>query len=90
MRPTGCWFLDDVQHADDATVELAHILATAPFPRGLLLVATYRAGPPPAVARLRDALVATGTAVEVELDGLLRSESAAARRVRRSSTWCGS
>ena len=72
--PKGVLFLDDLHHADDATVELAHILATAPFPRGLLLVATFRGGPPPAVVRLRDSLAATGTAVQIELDGLLRPE----------------
>lgn len=72
--PNGVLFLDDLQHADDATLELAHILTTAPFPRGLLLIATYRPNPPPAVARLRDSLVATGSAVVVELDGLRRPE----------------
>ena len=74
QAPNGALFLDDLQHADDATVELVHILANAPFPRGLLLIATYRDGPPPTVARLRDSLVASGAAVEITLGELGRAE----------------
>ncbi|HET9444313.1 MAG TPA: AAA family ATPase, partial [Acidimicrobiales bacterium] len=72
--PNGLLFLDDLQHVDDATVELVDILARAPYPRGLPVVATYREQPPAATAALRDSLVAAGIAVEIELGPLRRAE----------------
>ena len=70
----GILVVDDVHHADDATVELLHVLASAPFPRGLLVIAGFRPGPPPPVAQLRDGLVRGGAAVEIDLGPLRRPE----------------
>lgn len=70
----GVLVVDDLHHADDATVELLHLLAGAPFPRGLLVVAGLRPGPPPPVRDLRDALVRGGVAVGIHLGPLRRPE----------------
>ena len=70
----GILVVDDVHHADDATVELLHLLASAPFPRGLLVVAGFRPDPAPPVRHLRDALVRSGVAVEIHLGPLRRPE----------------
>lgn len=69
----GLLFIDDLHHADDATVELAQILASASFPRGLLVIATWRNQTRSSLAPLRKAVVDSG-AVEISLGPLRRAE----------------
>jgi DNA-binding SARP family transcriptional activator/tetratricopeptide (TPR) repeat protein len=70
----GIFVVDDLHHADDATVELLHLLASAPFPRGLLVVGGFRPDPPVPVRLLRAALGRSGVAVEIVLGPLRRPE----------------
>jgi DNA-binding SARP family transcriptional activator/tetratricopeptide (TPR) repeat protein len=70
----GLLLVDDLHHADDATLELVQVLSTAPFPRGLLVIASHRDDPPPPLARLREVLARSGTAVEIPLGPLRRAE----------------
>ena len=70
----GLLFIDDLHLADEASVELAQVLASAPFPRGLLVIATARHDQPPSLQRLREALAAAGAAVEIDLGPLRRAE----------------
>ncbi|HEV3402159.1 MAG TPA: AAA family ATPase, partial [Acidimicrobiales bacterium] len=67
-------FLDDLQFADDDTLALAEVLASAAVPRGAFLLAAYRPhhGRAEEVAR---AMVARGVGVEIVLGPLNRSES---------------
>ncbi|HEX2275455.1 MAG TPA: AAA family ATPase [Acidimicrobiales bacterium] len=67
-------FLDDLQYADDDTLALAEVLASAATPRGALLLATYRPGDGRAEGVAR-AMVARGVGVEIALGPLNRSES---------------
>lgn len=81
-------FIDDIHLADDATIALAAIAASAAPPRGMLLVATHRDDPTDAVAGLTADLLASGIAVQVHLDALSRNETEliAASVVGRSPT----
>jgi predicted ATPase/signal transduction histidine kinase len=67
-------FLDDLQWADDATLELFEPLLTGGELRHLLLVGAVRdadGGLPPAVQRMADALVAAGVGLQrLKLDAL--------------------
>ncbi|HEX2024365.1 MAG TPA: AAA family ATPase, partial [Acidimicrobiales bacterium] len=72
--PTAMLFLDDLQFADEDTLALAEVLASAAMPRGALLLATYRPGDGRAQAMAR-AMVARGVGVEITLGPLNRSES---------------
>ena len=51
-------FVDDVQHVDDDTLALADVLASAPAPRNVVLVASYRDGSDERVAALARTMVA--------------------------------
>ena len=66
-------FLDDLHEADDDTLALAEVLASAPMPRGVLLLGAYRPDDPRAAEAAR-AMVARGVGVEVALGPLNRSE----------------
>ena len=68
-------FLDDAQHVDDDTLALAEVLASAAAPRGVLLLASYRADDDRRVAALARSMVARGIGAEMALRALSRSET---------------
>ena len=68
-------FLDDLQYADDETLALAEVLASASVPRGLLLVAAYRPHVDEGVSATTRGLIARGVGVEIALGALSRFES---------------
>ncbi|HYX43577.1 MAG TPA: AAA family ATPase [Acidimicrobiales bacterium] len=68
-------FLDDLQLVDDDTLALAEVLASASPPRGVLLLAAYRAGDDERVSAITRSMVARGIGVEIALRALDRSET---------------
>lgn len=73
--PMTMLFVDDLDHADDDTLALADVLASAPGPRNVVLVASYREGSDERVATLARSMVARGIGVEVALRTLSRDET---------------
>lgn len=73
--PNTMLFLDDLHHADDDTLALAEVLASASMPRGALLLAAYRPDADPRTAAIAGAMVARGIGVEIDLAPLARAES---------------
>jgi tetratricopeptide (TPR) repeat protein len=73
--PRSLLFLDDLHNVDDDTLALAEVLAAAPAPRGIVLVATYRTGTGERESAMARSTVARGFGAEVTLHPLRRADT---------------
>lgn len=67
--------LDDLQHVDDDSLALADVLASASPPRGVLLLAAYRADGDDRISAVARSMVARGIGTEVSVRPLSRPET---------------
>lgn len=68
-------FLDDLQHVDDDSLALADVMASASPPRGVLLLAAYRADSDERISAVARSMVARGIGAEISVRPLSRPET---------------